>query len=51
MIADPKIYLKMKPKTDLNKKIRKSLHFFILYERMKLGREKSKILKIREIYF
>ena len=47
MIADPKIYLKMKPKTDLNKKIRKSLNLFIVYERMILRREKSKKLKIR----
>ena len=47
MIADPKIYLKMKSKTDLHTKIRKSLNLFILYERMKLRREKSKILKIR----
>jgi len=51
MIADPKIYLKMKPKTDLNKKIRKYLNFFILYERIKLKRENSKILKICEIDF
>ena len=44
----------MKPKTNslwFKKKFRKSLNFSIFNEQMKMRREKSKNLKIREIDF